>query len=112
MNTKEFKVVETSMTSHRVDNLTASMMHIIYLTAVNDNGESVPSETLMAWTDPAIEPWVEIPNVHPADRILEGILFPIAEHVLYTTEKQTLNYSNGNIHLSVYELISSLCVAM
>jgi len=84
MNTKVFTVTETSMTSYRVDNLTASTMHIIYLTAVNDNGESVPSETLLAWTDPAIEPWVELPTVHPSDMVLEGIssLFQVKERHL------------------------------
>lgn len=58
--------------SFRLDNLTASSQHIFYVTASNENGESRPSETLIAWTDPALEPMVEVPIVHPINIVLEG----------------------------------------
>ncbi len=67
-----FQVVKTVIGSHRLDNLTASSQHIIYVTASNQNGESRPSETLVAWTDPAFEPVVEVPTVHPMNLVLEN----------------------------------------
>ena len=60
------------MNSYRLDNLTASSQHIIYVTASNENGESRASETLIAWTDPAFEPVVEVPTVHPTNLVLEN----------------------------------------
>lgn len=69
---KSFNKTSVSITSYRLDNLTASSQHIFYVTASNENGESRPSETLMAWTDPAYEPIVEVPTVHPMNIVLEG----------------------------------------
>lgn len=65
-------MASTSTNSYRLDNLTASSQHIIYVTASNENGESRPSETLVAWTDPAYEPMVEVPTIHPTNLVLEG----------------------------------------
>lgn len=65
-------MIHTTSTFYRLDKLPASSQHIVYVTATNDNGESRPSETLMAWTDPALEPLVEVPTIHPATTILEG----------------------------------------
>lgn len=65
-------MIHTTSTFYRVDKLPASSQHIIYVTASNENGESRPSETLMAWTDPAFEPLVEVPTIHPAATVLEG----------------------------------------
>lgn len=69
---KSFNASSTTITSYRLDNLTASSQHIFYVTASNDNGESRPSETLMAWTDPAYEAVVEVPTIHPMNIVLEG----------------------------------------
>lgn len=55
-----------------MNNLTASSQFIIYATALNEKGESRPSETLVAWTDPAFEPIVETPIIHPLNIVLEG----------------------------------------
>ena len=71
-NETSFTVEETPLQSHRLNNLTANKLYIVYVTAVNDNGESRPSETLMAWTDPAFPPIVEVPTVHPNSIIMEG----------------------------------------
>ena len=67
-----FRVLPTSVTSFRFNNLTASSQYIMYVTALNENGESRPSETLIAWTDPAFEPIVEAPIIHPINIVLEG----------------------------------------
>lgn len=69
---KSFSSSSTTITSYRLDNLTASSQHIFYVTASNENGESRPSETLMAWTDPAYEAVVEVPTIHPMNIVLEG----------------------------------------
>jgi len=72
MHTAAFEMVETPLTSYRLENLTATSQYIMFVTAENDNGESAPSETLLAWTDPAIEPKVDVPTIHPINIVLEG----------------------------------------
>lgn len=67
-----FLTALTEITSYRLENLTPSSQHIFYVTASNGKGESRPSETLMAWTDPAFEPVVELPTIHPMNLVLEG----------------------------------------
>jgi len=67
-----FRASPTTVTSFRFNNLTASSQYIMYVTALNENGESRPSETLIAWTDPAFEPIVEAPIIHPINIVLEG----------------------------------------
>ena len=34
-------------------------------------GESLPSETLIAWTDPAFPAFVEAPTIHPINMVTE-----------------------------------------
>nr|CAD7400362.1 unnamed protein product [Timema poppensis] len=55
-----FQTVETSVTSHMVEGLSPNTQYIIYVTAVSKNGQSLPSETLIAWTDPAYPAFVEV----------------------------------------------------
>nr|CAD7603648.1 unnamed protein product [Timema genevievae] len=67
-----FQTVETSVTSHMVEGLSPNTQYIIYVTAVSKNGQSLPSETLIAWTDPAYPAFVEPPTVHPINLVMEG----------------------------------------
>nr|CAD7440282.1 unnamed protein product [Timema bartmani] len=64
-----FQTVETSVTSHMVEGLSPNTQYIIYVTAVSKNGQSLPSETLIAWTDPAYPAFVE---VHILQRAMLG----------------------------------------
>nr|CAD7399847.1 unnamed protein product [Timema cristinae] len=43
-----------------VEGLSPNTQYIIYVTAVSKNGQSLPSETLIAWTDPAYPAFVEV----------------------------------------------------
>lgn len=44
----------------------------IYVTALTDQGESLPAETLSVWTDAAYPAYVEVPHIHPSTSIEEG----------------------------------------
>lgn len=52
--------VETTVTSHMIEGLRPNTQYIIYVTAISKKGQSLPSETLIAWTDPAYPAFVEV----------------------------------------------------
>lgn len=68
----QFMVVETTVTSHVLEQLTPNTKYIMFVSAVSQAGESLPSETLLAWTEPALPPHVEPPTVHPMNLVIEG----------------------------------------
>lgn len=41
-------------------NLKPNSQHIIYVIAIGEKGESLPSETLVAFTDPALPAFVDV----------------------------------------------------
>lgn len=55
-----FNIVETSVTSHMIEGLSPNTQYIVYVTAVSKKGQSLASETLVAWTDPAYPAFVEV----------------------------------------------------
>ena len=63
-NTTTFTSVETDVTSIQLEELSPNTQYSLYMTAlVTNNGtglESTPSETLIAWTDPAFPAFVEV----------------------------------------------------
>uniref|UniRef100_A0A6B2EFR4 Putative receptor mediating netrin-dependent axon guidance n=1 Tax=Phlebotomus kandelakii TaxID=1109342 RepID=A0A6B2EFR4_9DIPT len=67
-----FEVVETRLTWARISNLKPNSQHVVYVTASGSKGVSLPSETLVAWTDPALPAHVDPPTIHPADMVAEG----------------------------------------
>lgn len=69
---RQFQRVETSITSHMIENLTPNTQYIVFVTAHGKKGTSRPSETLIAWTDPAYPAFVEPPTVHPINLVVEG----------------------------------------
>lgn len=50
----------TSVTSHTIEGLNPNTQYIVYVTAISEKGQSLPSETLIAWTDPAYPAFVEV----------------------------------------------------
>ncbi|XP_039449778.1 Ig-like and fibronectin type-III domain-containing protein 1 isoform X2 [Culex pipiens pallens] len=67
-----FTVIDTRLLWVRIANLQPNTQHIIYVVALGAKGTSLPSETLVAWTDPALPAFVDPPTVHPSDIISEG----------------------------------------
>ncbi|XP_017783380.1 PREDICTED: Ig-like and fibronectin type-III domain-containing protein 2 isoform X2 [Nicrophorus vespilloides] len=67
-----FQITNTSVTSHTIQNLLPNTQYIVYVTATSKKGQSMPSETLIAWTDPAYPAFVEPPTVHPINLVIEG----------------------------------------
>ncbi|KAH8405330.1 hypothetical protein KR222_005359 [Zaprionus bogoriensis] len=68
----DFTKIETKLAWLRMTNLKPSSQHVLYVEAVGERATSLPSETLVAWTDPALPAFVDPPTVHPADNIPEG----------------------------------------
>ncbi|XP_055693632.1 Ig-like and fibronectin type-III domain-containing protein 1 [Lutzomyia longipalpis] len=68
----KFQVVETRLLWTRIMNLKPNSQHVVYVTASGAQGVSLPSETLVAWTDPALPAHVDPPTIHPADMVAEG----------------------------------------
>jgi hypothetical protein len=56
----DYHVVVTSVTSHMIEGLNPNTQYIVYVTAISEKGQSLPSETLIAWTDPAYPAFVEV----------------------------------------------------
>ncbi|XP_062560024.1 Ig-like and fibronectin type-III domain-containing protein 1 [Armigeres subalbatus] len=67
-----FTVIDTRLLGVRIANLQPNTQHIVYVVALGAKGTSLPSETLVAWTDPALPAFVDPPTVHPSDIISEG----------------------------------------
>ncbi|XP_026478463.1 Ig-like and fibronectin type-III domain-containing protein 2 [Ctenocephalides felis] len=67
-----FNMSETTLTAHELHSLQPNTQHVVYIVAISKRGSSLPSETLVAWTDPAFPAFVEIPTVHPVDLVSEG----------------------------------------
>lgn len=55
-----FTTIETRLTYARLVNLKPNSQHVIYVVAIGRKGESLPSETLLAFTDPALPAIVEV----------------------------------------------------
>ncbi|XP_037951206.1 Ig-like and fibronectin type-III domain-containing protein 1, partial [Teleopsis dalmanni] len=72
MKAEKFFQIETKVAFLRMNNLKPSSQHILYVEAIGEKATSLPSETLVAWTDPALPAFVDPPTVHPADNVAEG----------------------------------------
>ncbi|XP_045478484.1 Ig-like and fibronectin type-III domain-containing protein 2 [Harmonia axyridis] len=68
----DFHIVNTTVTTHPIMSLEPNTQYIVYVKAMTDKGASMPSETLIAWTDPAYPAVVEAPTVHPINLVIEG----------------------------------------
>lgn len=58
----KFSVIETRLLWARLPNLKPNSQHVVYVIAVGPKGMSLPSETLIAWTDPALPAFVDVSN--------------------------------------------------
>lgn len=67
-----FSIKTTRNLWTRLENLRPNSQHIVYVEAIGTKGVSLASETLVAWTDPALPAFVETPVVQPANIIAEG----------------------------------------
>lgn len=60
MNSADFTKIETKLAWLRITNLKPSSQHVLYVEAVGERATSLPSETLVAWTDPALPAFVDV----------------------------------------------------
>ncbi|XP_013140886.1 PREDICTED: Ig-like and fibronectin type-III domain-containing protein C25G4.10 isoform X1 [Papilio polytes] len=64
--------VETTVPGHTLEKLSPNTQYVVWVTAHAAAGDSLPSETLLAWTDPAYPAYVEPPTVNPVNLVVEG----------------------------------------
>lgn len=57
---EKFSIIETRLLWTRLNNLKPNSQHVIYVEAIGAKGTSLPSETLVAWTDPALPAFVDV----------------------------------------------------
>lgn len=62
----------TIVPGHTLEKLSPNTQYVIWVTAHAKAGDSQPSETLLAWTDPAYPAYVEPPSVNPVNLVVEG----------------------------------------
>lgn len=60
MKSDGFTKIETKLAWLRLTNLKPSSQHVLYVEAVGERASSLPSETLVAWTDPALPAFVDV----------------------------------------------------
>lgn len=65
-------IVNTTVPGHTLEKLTPNTQYIMWVIAHAAAGDSMPSETLLAWTDPAYPAYVEPPTVNPVNLVVEG----------------------------------------
>jgi hypothetical protein len=58
-----FHQVDVPVPVYTIDNLSPNSQYIVYIVAMSKNGKSLPSETLIAWTDPAYPAFVEVRSI-------------------------------------------------
>lgn len=56
----KFTVTDTRLMWTRLNNLKPNSQHVVYVMAIGNQGMSLPSETLVAWTDPALPAFVDV----------------------------------------------------
>jgi hypothetical protein len=83
----DYHIVTTSVTSHTIEGLNPNTQYIVYVTAVSEKGQSLPSETLIAWTDPAYPAFVEVrlklKSLAPSFVLLQFDSFTIRKVILF-----------------------------
>ncbi|CAG9788518.1 unnamed protein product [Diatraea saccharalis] len=64
--------IKTTVPGHSLEKLTPNTQYVIWVKAHAEKGDSLPSETLLAWTDPAYPAYVEPPTINPVNLVVEG----------------------------------------
>lgn len=59
-NGNNVTIIDTKMLWTRFNRLKPNSQHILYLIAIGSMGTSMPSETLVTWTDPAIPAFLDV----------------------------------------------------
>jgi hypothetical protein len=54
--------INTTVPGHSLEKLAPNTQYVVWVRAHTEKGDSLPSETLLAWTDPAYPAYVEVRN--------------------------------------------------
>lgn len=99
-NLSKFDMVETDVTTVQLKGLLPNTQYSLYSTALvisnNTKIESTPSETLIAWTDPAFPAFVEAPTIHPINMVTEGSTMTVLCIAMGTPLPTVTLYINGH----------------
>ncbi|XP_045488804.1 Ig-like and fibronectin type-III domain-containing protein 2 isoform X1 [Pieris rapae] len=72
LGTSNVTIISTTVPAHTLEKLTPNTQYVVWVTAHAVAGNSLPSETLLAWTDPAYPAFVEPPTINPVNLVVEG----------------------------------------
>lgn len=59
----KFHMTTTRLLWTRLENLSPNSQYVVYVVAIAPRGASLPSETLVAWTEPALSAFVDVSSV-------------------------------------------------
>ncbi|XP_063625703.1 Ig-like and fibronectin type-III domain-containing protein 1 isoform X1 [Cydia splendana] len=90
-------MVNTTVPGHTLEKLTPNTQYVCWVKAHAAAGESLPSETLLAWTDPAYPAYVEPPTVNPVNLVVEGSSMTILCIAMGTPTPTISLYISGHL---------------
>ncbi|XP_046969114.1 Ig-like and fibronectin type-III domain-containing protein 2 isoform X1 [Vanessa cardui] len=89
--------IATTVTGHTLEKLTPNTQYVAWVKAHSDAGDSLPSETLLAWTDPAYPAFVEPPTINPVNLVVEGTSMTILCIAMGTPTPTISLYISGRL---------------
>ncbi|XP_041982407.1 Ig-like and fibronectin type-III domain-containing protein 1 isoform X2 [Aricia agestis] len=94
--------ISTTVPGHTLEKLTPNTQYVVWVKAHTVAGDSLPSETLLAWTDPAYPAFVEVfvsqpPTVNPVNLVVEGSSMTILCIAMGTPTPTTSLYISGRL---------------
>ncbi|XP_013190125.1 Ig-like and fibronectin type-III domain-containing protein 1 isoform X2 [Amyelois transitella] len=89
--------VNTTVNGHTLEKLTPNTQYVLWVKAHTSSGDSLPSETLVAWTDPAYPAYVEPPAVNPVNLVREGFSMTILCIAMGTPTPTISLYISGRL---------------
>ncbi|XP_061379093.1 Ig-like and fibronectin type-III domain-containing protein 2 isoform X2 [Danaus plexippus] len=89
--------ITTSVTGHTLEKLSPNTQYVAWVVATAGAGSSPPSETLLAWTDPAYPAFVEPPTINPVNLVVEGSSMTILCIAMGTPTPTISLYISGHL---------------
>ncbi|KAG7312486.1 hypothetical protein JYU34_001998 [Plutella xylostella] len=89
--------ITTAVPGHTLEKLTPNTQYVVWVTAHAAAGDSLPSETLLAWTDPAYPAYVEPPTINPVNLVVEGSSMTILCIAMGTPTPDISLYISGRL---------------
>ncbi|CAK1550359.1 unnamed protein product [Leptosia nina] len=89
--------IATTVPGHTLEKLNPNTQYVVWVKAHAAAGDSLPSETLLAWTDPAYPAFVEPPTINPVNLVVEGASMTILCIAMGTPTPTISLYISGRL---------------